>query len=67
MIVVEREPDAELPFEPCCVCSTPTPYWTVGRKGGDVALCPTCGETANDSDIPTKAEWFQRHASRGPR
>ena len=63
MIKVEQEPDAEPPFEPCCFCRKPTPFWTCleGRnEGQQVACCKSCALYAHVQDVPTKAVWCRR-------
>lgn len=55
MVKVEREPvDFLPPYEDCCKCNQPTPYWYTSK---DVALCPECAEKYDDKDIPHKSEW----------
>lgn len=51
------------PMENCCLCFIRTPYWHQPR---DVALCPSCAETAKISDLPTKAEWCAAVRARFP-
>lgn|GEM_PF-3090729 len=52
------------PAENCCVCRTPTRFWFTPR---DVALCPPCAETATESSLPTKTEWFAAERAHAPR
>jgi hypothetical protein len=65
MIKTRREPKDQggPPYECCCFCRTPTPYWTVGlgRKGGEqVACCQECAKTREPSEVPTKREWCDK-------
>lgn len=57
MIKIEREP-ADMsnagPYERCCFCRNPTPFWHTPK---DVAVCPHCAAIHEESDVPTKAEW----------
>lgn len=68
MIRVVREPDdMGLPYERCCMCNTPTPYWyfpngdsfdDVSEGSTDeVACCVACAAAATSEAMPTKAGW----------
>lgn len=67
MLTVTPEPSGLEPFgiERCCVCDTRTTFWYTPK---DVALCPTCAETADATALPTKAQWcadqWRRHPPR---
>jgi hypothetical protein len=43
------------PYEECCVCSFPTPYWFTKN---DVPLCEKCAVIKEEKDIPTKEQWI---------
>lgn len=48
------------PYEHCCICDQPTPYWY--KKGTrnitmNVALCPNCAKITKANQLPTKKEW----------
>ena len=56
MLEVEHEPDDyPLPYEHCCKCGMPTPYWYTKK---DVALCRPCAEKYTERDIPSKNQWI---------
>jgi len=59
MVKVKRESEdmGGPPYERCCFCQKPTPYWCIQK---DVALCPECAQTAHFEDVPTKEEWLKR-------
>lgn len=58
MIQVKHEsPDNGPPYEPCCFCFQPTPFWFELR---DVACCQACAGTAMEDQVPFKDEWFKR-------
>lgn len=57
-------------IERCCVCRTPTRWWTklpTRTPGQQVALCPKCAETATPESLPTKREWCDKEAALNPR
>jgi hypothetical protein len=61
MIRIEMEPQPERPFERCCFCRRPTPYWTLiaaRAPGAQVACCPDCAKKHRVSEVPTKKAWF---------
>jgi len=63
MIKVHKEPDDEPPFERCCFCRKPTPFWTQLENrtpGQQVACCEACASRAHVQDVPTKAVWCRR-------
>ena len=43
------------PYERCCICREPTPYWLA-----EVAICPKCAKYAKREDIPDKKTWCRR-------
>ena len=55
MLKVVKE-NAELgpPYEDCCMCGTPTPFWYPQK---DVPLCKGCANDHDATDIPSKQEW----------
>ena len=57
MVTIERE-DSEYgpPYEKCCVCSIPTPFWYVEN---DVPLCGMCAANMEEKDVPTKEEYWE--------
>ena len=59
-VPIEREEQPELPYEPCCFCDMPTPFWTAMRKrepGEQVACCTKCAPHHNQRDVPSKEKW----------
>jgi hypothetical protein len=54
--------DFEPPYEVCCFCRTPTPWWTSLDRpiGEQVACCPHCASRANPEEVPTKKAWCRR-------
>lgn len=66
---IKREPHPEQPFEHCCKCDKPTPYWTDlpdRTPGEQVALCVDCAFGTFPSDIPTKRDWCAAERARHP-
>jgi len=59
VVTVKREPEnmGGPPYEHCCKCGKPTPYW---YEKNDVALCQDCAKTVDVKNIPTKEDWFKR-------
>jgi hypothetical protein len=57
MVKVKREPKGMGPFERCCICREPTPFWYTPK---DVALCRACARTAKVKDLPDKAAWVTK-------
>lgn len=59
-VVHERELQgfSEKPYECCCMCDRPTPYW---HTKNDVALCCECALSVEEKDVPTKEEWFDSY------
>lgn len=57
MVKTKREPDSMggPPYEKCCGCGVPTPFWYVEK---DVPLCEKCSELMDHEAVPTKEEWF---------
>lgn len=55
MIEIKRE-DHGLgpPYENCCFCFRPTPYWNEVR---DVPVCESCAPKHEQSQVPTKQDW----------
>ena len=45
------------PFEQCCFCFKPTPFWYQPK---DVACCPECGEVHEPAEVPSKVEWCRQ-------
>ena len=43
--------------ERCCMCREFTPYW---HAPTDVALCPSCANTTQLSELPSKREWCEK-------
>lgn len=57
MLTVERESDKmPPPYERCCICGTPTPYWYLPK---DVALCQECAKITVYENIPEKDQWLK--------
>jgi len=58
MLKVERESESMggPPYESCCKCSQPTPFWYTPK---DVPLCLKCAEVNQVEDIPDKEKWFK--------
>ena len=57
MIPLIPDPDdmpRYMPAEHCCFCAKPTRMWYAPR---DVAVCTSCAETRDESEVPTKDEW----------
>lgn len=49
------------PYERCCFCRIPTPYWYDTKDiEYDVAICLHCSSRHRVSDIPTKEEWCEK-------
>ena len=71
-VPIEQEPkpwDA-MACERCCLCRTPTRWWTTlsDRKPGEqVALCEGCALTATPATIPTKRAWCDKERALNPR
>ncbi len=63
-VPIHQEPDPEpIPSERCCICRSPTSYWTslpTRKLGAQVALCVHCASRADPKDIPTKKVWIRR-------
>lgn len=58
MVAIHLEPDAASPVrENCCFCRQLTRYWA---DIVNVACCPRCASEANNSDLPSKKEWFRK-------
>jgi hypothetical protein len=55
MIRVKRQPEPP-PYENCCFCFTPTPFWYTPK---DVACCPACAATHQPKDVPDKETWVR--------
>ena len=57
-IKIIREPE-ELggPFEKCCFCRTPTPFW---HSTKDVPVCSRCSKSKKEFEVPTKEEWIKQ-------
>ena len=54
--VVKESPDlGGPPYEKCCICRQPAPYWYAPK---DVAVCKKCADKVEDSDVPSKEEWW---------
>jgi len=65
MIAIEREPkDAGgPPFERCCFCRAPSPFWTLladRKPGAQVACCQDCAASHEASEVPTKRAWCDK-------
>lgn len=59
-VPIEKEVQPELPYESCCFCDKPTPFWTAMMRRADgeqVACCPKCAPLHNQRDVPSKAKW----------
>jgi len=59
--MIPLSPDPEdmprhMPPEHCCFCAAPTRLWYAPR---DVAVCTSCAETRDESEVPTKDEWCE--------
>lgn len=70
-IPIEEEPKPwdTLACERCCLCRTPTRWWTrlPDRKPGEqVALCEGCALTATPDTIPTKRAWCDKERALNP-
>jgi hypothetical protein len=68
-IPIEKQEDPSPPFEECCFCFKPTPYWTElpDRTGGQqVACCQPCSKTHRPVDVPTKPDWCTAAEARHP-
>jgi hypothetical protein len=62
-IRVAKEPHPELPYERCCFCRAPTPFWTdFGDPRDAVACCEACARRAYVRDVPSKAQWCRRES-----
>ena len=59
-VEVKKEPEdmGGPPYEHCCICDQPTPYW---YEPNDVALCTKCAEFITKQKIPTKKEWLNKN------
>lgn len=57
VISVERESE-ELPppYESCCFCDRPTPFWDTTK---DVPVCPCCAEARQPEEVPSKEQWVR--------
>lgn len=70
-IPIEQEPkpwDA-MECERCCLCRTPTRWWTKlpdRTPGEQVALCEGCALTATPDAIPTKRAWCDKERALTP-
>jgi len=52
------------PYENCCFCYKPTPYWS--KPDGDgVPVCVTCSEKKSPKDLPSKYLWYVVDAGLG--
>ena len=62
-IPIEKEEFPEQPFERCCFCRRPTPWWTNlsdREPGQQVACCPQCAKTRRQPEsVPEKREWVE--------
>ncbi len=72
-IPIEDERDVGLkwghPYERCCFCRTPTPFWTAMKRrkpGAQVACCPDCAKTNFQKDVPTKKYWCDKETRLEP-
>ena len=63
MLTLTYQPDPTPPFERCCFCRRPTPFWFQPK---DVACCRECGGRAEPSDVPSKKEWMRRERLASP-
>ncbi len=63
-IPVTVQPDPDPPFERCCFCRVRSPTWFAEK---DVAVCVSCAETHDPSEVPTKAEWCAKEERMSPR
>jgi hypothetical protein len=43
--------------ERCYFCCQPTRYWSFQK---DVPVCPDCSTKHEESEVPTKEEWFEQ-------
>jgi hydrogenase maturation factor HypF (carbamoyltransferase family) len=62
-IPLEREEPAVPPFEHCCFCRQPTPFWTNIHKrkpGEQVACCQACAPLYSQKEVPTKKAWYNK-------
>jgi hypothetical protein len=58
MIKIIKEPEnLGPPYEKCCFCNDPTPYWSLNN---DVPVCILCSQHKNESDLPTKEEYMNQ-------
>lgn len=67
MIPIILPPSVEFPYERCCFCRTPTPWWTDLKHripGGQVACCPDCAKT--HKRVPSKAKWCAKERALTP-
>jgi hypothetical protein len=55
--VVRESEELGGPFERCCFCHTPTPFW---YEPNDVPVCERCAKSKKLSEIPTKEEWIKQ-------
>lgn len=54
-IEIVEEPCLDLrEREHCCFCFRTTVYWHAPK---DVAVCPTCAEVHDESEVPSKKDW----------
>lgn len=67
-VTVVLEENAEPPYERCCFCRKPTPYWyfpggVENKKplgNNEVACCLLCAKEATVKDMPSKRTWCRR-------
>lgn len=66
MVTVTPEPPGLKPFgiERCCICDSKTKFW---YEPNDVALCPTCAESAEAAALPSKPNWIAKQRQLHPR
>ena len=58
MIAIEREEKGlGPPYEKCCVCDNPTPFW---HLKSNVPLCGSCAANMEEKDLPTKEEYWNK-------
>jgi hypothetical protein len=59
MIPLIPDPDdmpRHMPPEHCCFCGSATRMWYAPR---DVAVCTSCAQMRDESEVPTKDEWCE--------
>ena len=64
-VEVTKDPHPEPPYERCCFCRAPTPWWYFPpgmhrrkKNCNEVACCLACAGEHEPADMPTKDEWF---------